>query len=286
MEWSMFPYLKTADQLEHYLAERLSGHRYYYHYAGLGAINGILGGGFCISSVDRFNDHIEKRMFSGREKKYYSPCFSTGEQENLALWYLYSGVGGNGGRLQFTYNSVSKLLQSKFRLVEYDYGTHNVLREVAVLTEESAAFSLEDVLYADKSKKNGNMDIKYNTMTNRGNVSQEEWGKFVDRHKGFQKRQIWYYEKETRLMIELSDALYQALDTSKTYAVILTIPNEVMRYVKVRFAPNIGSLEDPLITQYPKIWALRAASGKLQLSEHAGTVSIDPCRYCTKKQGG
>lgn len=282
ISWPSFPYLKTADQLDAYLAERPKGHKYYYHYTSLGAINGILENGFCISCVDRFNDSVEKSVFSDHAKKYYSLCFSTGEQENLALWYLYSGVGGNGGRMQFTYNSVEKLLKSTCRLVEYNYVKHKTLREIAVLNEDNAILRFEEVVYADRSKKNRGMDLKYNTMTNHGNVSEAEWKTFVSRHRGFQKRQIWYHEKETRLLIELTDDLYSKLDPNKTYAVILEIPPAVMRYVKIRFAPNIPSLDDADITEQPNIAALRSQPNKLQLSEHAGMVEINPCRNCTK----
>ena len=39
----------------------------------------------------------------------YSLCFSTGVNENLALWYLYSGMNGKGGRIRFTSNKVKKV---------------------------------------------------------------------------------------------------------------------------------------------------------------------------------
>ena len=189
--WSSFPYLETAQELEQYLEIRPRGHSGYYHYTSLAAINAILQDGFCISSIDRFNDQTEKDAFTGLEKKYYSLCFSTGVQENLALWYLYSGVSGKGGRLQFTYNSIQKLLQATFKLVEYDYVGYKTVREIATLTEDNAVIKLSDVMYADPSnRKSGFMDMKYNTMTNRETFSVSERGSFKAKHKGFPKSPI------------------------------------------------------------------------------------------------
>lgn len=282
--WSSFPHIETAEELEEYLKIRPRGHSGYYHYTSLAAINGILNDGFCISSVDRFNDVTEKDIFKGKEKKYYSLCFSTGVQENLALWYLYSGPGGKGGRLQFTYNSVQKLLCSTFKLVEYDYDRHTVIQEIATLTEENASVCLGDVMYADPAKRNPKfMNMKYNTMTNRETFSVKQWESFKAKRRGFQKAQIWYYEKETRVLIELSDALYKTLDSTKSYGVILKLPKEVLRYVKVRFAPNIHSLDAKEIDDYPHIKELRKYKSRLQLSDHQGRVEIDLCKNCRGK---
>ena len=282
-EWSSFPYLETANELCDYLQGRPRGHDGYYHYTSLDAINGILENGFCISSVDRFNDHAEKEAFEGCEKRYYCLCFSTGVEENLALWYLYAGVGGRGGRLQFTYKSISKLLRAPFELVEYNYSKHKAVRKIATLTEENASFRLGDVVYADPSKKNREfMAMKYNTMTNRETFPIREWEWFKESNKGFYKSQVWYYEKETRLMIELSSDLYKLIDPNKSYAVILRIPEEVKRYTKVRFAPNIKSLEDEGIQKYSELMKLAQRKTALQLSEHKDTVDIDPCRNCKK----
>ena len=281
--WISFPHIETAQELEQYLEERPKGHTRYYHYTSLAAINAILQGEFCISSIDRFNDQTEKAAFEGFEKKYYSLCFSTGVQENLALWYLYSGVDGKGGRLQFTYKSIEKLLQSTFALVEYDYDSHTVIREIATLTDENASRKFGDVMYADASKsKKGFMDMKYNTMTNREIFSVEQWECHRTKHRGFQKSHIWYYEKETRLLIELSDTIYNSLDLTKNYCVILKIPKEVLRYTKVRFAPKIQSLDAEEIEKQPNIEKLKKYKSRLQLSDHKGRVDIDLCKNCRR----
>ena len=281
--WSSFPHLETALELEKYLEVRPRGHSGYYHYTSLDAIESILQNGFCLSSIDRFNDKAERAAFKNVEKKYYSLCFSTGVQENLALWYLYSGVDGKGGRLQFTYNSIQKMLQGSFKLVEYDYDRHVTIREIVTLTEENASFKFGDVIYADPSKrKSGYVDMKYNTMTNRENFSVNQWEIFKAEHRGFQKTQIWYYEKETRLLIELSDTIYESLDLTKSYCVILKLSEEVMRYTKVRFAPNIESLKAQEIDQYPNIVKLKKYRYSLQLSDHKGQVNINLCRNCRR----
>ena len=94
-EWKCFPYLKNANELEEYFNARISGHKEFFHYTTLKAINSILQNKyFCISSVDRFNDKKDREQFgdSDEQKKYYSLCFTSGVNENLSLWYLYSGI--------------------------------------------------------------------------------------------------------------------------------------------------------------------------------------------------
>ena len=139
-------------------------------------------------------------------------------------------------------------------------------------------------MYADPAKRNPKfMNMKYNTMTNRETFSVKQWESFKAKRRGFQKAQIWYYEKETRVLIELSDALYKTLDSTKSYGVILKLPKEVLRYVKVRFAPNIHSLDAKEIDDYPHIKELRKYKSRLQLSDHQGRVEIDLCKNCRGK---
>ena len=281
LAWSSFPYIRSADDLERYLEKRVRGHTNYFHYTTLKAIDGILKNGFCLSSADRLNDAVEKKVFEGKGLKYYALCFSTGVQENLSLWYLYSGVAGMGGRLRFSYRAVSGLISNPVCfLYEYDYEAHQQGKQIAVLTEENAKFRLEDVLYEDCGA-NG-VELKYNTMTNRGKINEREWEVFTLRHKGFQKKQIWYYEKETRLLVELSDELFARLDQSKTYAVILSIPQDIEDEMEIRFAPNIKSFEDESVGKYEKILKLKGTS-RLQLSDHSGEVEIDLCKKCKYK---
>lgn len=119
-EWHDFDNLETADQLTDYLDGREFTHGSYCHYTRLGIIDSILSNNtFQMSCVAGFNDKIDAEQFKD-PRRFYSLCFSTGVNENLSLWYLYSGMQGHGGRIRFTANSVKKLIQSStYELWEY-----------------------------------------------------------------------------------------------------------------------------------------------------------------------
>lgn len=64
-----------------------------------------------ISCVAGFNDTCDSEQFGEAQKYYYSLCFSTGIHENLALWYLYAGIGGQGVRISLTKTQIKKLIE-------------------------------------------------------------------------------------------------------------------------------------------------------------------------------
>ena len=61
--------------------------------------------------------------------------------------------------------------------------------------------AFQNVMYYGENQHNG-IDLKYNTMTNHA-IPKAEWEQYKEKHIGFCKDLIWYYEKETRLVVEL-----------------------------------------------------------------------------------
>ena len=123
-EWTNFPRLQTADELNEYFDIRTRGHKEFFHYTSLKAINAILGGKTIRISSDRLNDKKDREQFGTllEQKRHYSLCFSTGSNENLSLWYLYSGVNGKSGRISLTYKKLMQFIsEGEFYLTEYDY---------------------------------------------------------------------------------------------------------------------------------------------------------------------
>ena len=124
-KWSYFPKLQTANEIKLYFDVRTQGHKEFFHYTSLKAINAILSSKTIrISSTNRFNDEKDRNQFGniGEQKKYFSLCFTSGSNENLSLWYLYSGVDGKGGRIGLTYDKLVKLIEGGcFYLTEYEH---------------------------------------------------------------------------------------------------------------------------------------------------------------------
>ena len=278
-EWHDFDNLETADQLTDYLDGREFTHGSYCHYTRLGIIDSILSNNtFQMSCVAGFNDKIDAEQFKD-PRRFYSLCFSTGVNENLSLWYLYSGMQGHGGRIRFTANSVKKLIQSStYELWEYPPNDRANAKLFCDLHSSDYHAIFRDILYTqDKPPK---VSLKYNTMTNYV-VSSDELMKYKANSNGFTKSIVWYYEKETRYLIELQDHIMKLMNPGMQYYVAMRFSDAVKAMLFVGFAPEITSVKDETV-DYPHISQL--SPRKLELSEYNGTVEMRLCDRCTHYQ--
>ena len=282
-KWKAFPQLNNANELSKYLNSRITKSRTYYHYTSAVAVNNILGQKtFCVSSVKRFNDDVDKMQFTNHLNEYFSLCFSTGVNENLSLWYMYSGMDGKGCRLRFTYHNLMKLIyESKMYFCEYDYDNHKPIGIKVELNSNNSEKCLMDVLYYRDSAASPFVDLKYSTMTNYGNVSKEELSVFKTTYVGFAKKIIWSYEKECRFLIKIKGSLLDSINEDKSYAVLLEIPNEALKRMTIQFAPEIDSLD--YADEFVNIKQFMMSSSNLRLSEHHGEIHMNLCSKCNKK---
>jgi len=285
-QWNYFPHLQTAEEINNYFDVRLKGHTEFFHYTSLNAIDKILEGKLLrISCVERFNDKKDKEQFGtvAEQKKHFSICFSTGSNENLSLWYLYSGIDGKGGRIGFTYSQLSKLIDTgEFYLTEYDYESNRCIGlEIPLIKGENAEFIFRDVLYERCPENSRFADLKYNTMTNHGNVSVEECEKYKKEHVGFSKKLIWYYEKESRLLINLKGAAADLIKTDKDYTVMWDIGSQINN-MKIKCAPEIENFSEA--ESKPHIKAFIFKTSRVDLSENKGDIEMKLCSKCDYKK--
>ena len=283
MEWNDFSGLKDNNALEQYFGkDRSFTHGKYCHYTSLVAINGILGGKIWVSCVSRFNDECDKEQFgdSNEQKRYYAFCLSAGETENLPLWYLYSGVDGKGGRIRLTANKLKKIIDSATFTLHESTEDNKPQDDIVFSLDKNKDITIEvrDVLYQDiQTKVPTKSRIKYNTMVNY-NLTNKEYEIFKNNHKGFHKDTIWFYEKETRILITLSQEIYDKLDSSKNYMVIMSfkIPNIGLH---IDFAPAITGKN---ITEVRSNFLNIEAFKNTNFSKHAGKVEFNLCKKCKK----
>lgn len=278
--------MEQADELNEYFKERIKGHKYAFHYTSLKVIDIILESKtFRISSVNRFNDTIDKNQFGEEidQKKHFSLCFSTGKNENLSLWYLYSGIDGKGGRIGFTYKRLKKMIDaSNFYLTEYDYDKNKSLGiQIPLKFGENATIKFQDVLYSRKTKGSKNVDLKYNTMTNYGKVSIEEFEKYKKINVGFDKGIVWYYEKESRLLIKLIGDAEKMIDQNKEYAILWKLTDEQIKNMAIMFAPEISDKSE--LKNYKNINDFIFTSSRTSLSDNAGNIKMNLCSRCDYK---
>lgn len=285
-EWKYFPYLKNANELEEYFNARISGHKEFFHYTTLKAINSILQNKyFCVSSVDRFNDKKDREQFgdSDEQKKYYSLCFTSGVNENLSLWYLYSGINGKGGRIGFTYNKLIKMIKEcRFYLTEYDYFNHIPCGNKRLLKREDMQIDFRDVLYSRNDANREYASLKYNTMTNYGNMPVTELNSYKTKHIGFNKPVIWYYEKESRLLIKLIGEAEKRIKPKKSYAVLWELSDMYLKCMKIMCAPELT--EESELKGYEAIEKFKMNTSRIEFSKNAGDVEMNICTRCMDKE--
>lgn len=290
IDWREFKDIKTADRLDEYFLGREYTHAGFFHYTSIGAVESILSShSFWIGCVADCNDDLDKAQFDS-QKEFYSLCFSTGINENLPLWYLYSGIDGMGARIRLTQSTVKKIIDNgKYVLYECDNETKQPVTALMALENGiTMNCTFRDVIYRKDNPDKDTIDLKYNTMTNY-EVPKAEMEEYARRHPGFQKGIIWYYEKETRLIVQLIGEAKKVIQQGKYYKIILTFDENLIKNFNITFAPNIRTEEkEAQIKNNPAIRALRDSSSHVSLSEYAGTVHFrlcDRCKYMKQKKG-
>ena len=156
-----------------------------------------------------------------------------------------------------------------------------------------------DVVYAKEQEQK--WSLKYNTMTNY-EVSKSEFEAYDREYPGFRKGLIWYYEKETRLLVRLTGEMEELLNSWKAsgseeekkevpYRVELTFPEKLMKKMEVQLAPNVSKERSEIrkiLKDCRGIGRLEELRSPVQPSEYAGTVLFrfknSWCRNCEKRK--
>lgn len=300
-KWSDFPTLNNSTDLMNYLNKRWRTHTQYCHYTSIEAVNSILGGqSFLLGCVDRFNDKEDRKQFGDvrNQRHNYALCFSTGVNENLSLWYLYSGVEGKGARIRWGKNTFNKWIENAKYTLETMDGAGKIYDTLPLLEGKTMKRQVQDVLYSrvkpSQSGQELSVDLKYNTMTNH-NFPGVELDAYKMKNNGFNKSLVWYYEKETRILVTLQGKALQYVDELHDHpekqlrcVVKMDIDDNTYKNMNIDFAPEICSLDEVFHLESDKKWlGLRKFlyhSSHLNLSEYAGTVTMSLCSKCQYKK--
>lgn len=152
-----------------------------------------------------------------------------------------------------------------------------------------------------KKREEDKMALKYNTMTNY-NISKKEFSKFKEKNTGNIKGLIWYYEKETRLIVKLSDSeLKNMVDNSnknyydnsckgkvnkkENYRVILDFNHISAKEFEIILAP--GNADYAEIERCEYIKRYRDETSGISLSLYNGDVDFNlidkMCETCERR---
>lgn len=264
-----FKDIRSASDMESFLRFRADCHGHYYHYSSINCLDGILSGSeFWLSPLCDTNDTLENFP------DIYQLSFSTGESENLPLWYLYSGIGGRGGRLGLSKSGLKKLMEkAEYSLCEFIGG--KPAKPVCVLDKSSV--KLHDILYI--STKDGDYRLKYNNkqLFMRDFDDEADFVRLVDEYKDrckpFCKNLIWFYEKETRWLVDLPPDVIAKKEEGHVYRVVAKFPPELYEYFTLTLAPEYDKGTDIYAFLDQREGILKLLKYKV-LSEHAGEIKM------------
>lgn len=199
---------------------------------------------------------------------------------------MYSGMHGQGGRLGIKKSAIKNFIgingNVKYTLWEAEtdeMGRPKKLKpNTDILLNKDVDFSLRfrDVLYCRDNEEKGTVDVKYNNMTNY-NISKIDFEEYKKENIGFFKSLVWYYEKETRLLIELTGYARKHIKSKKTYVITLDIDDMFLNQISVMFAPgitaeNLDNAEKELRKHCSKL--------DIKRSNYHGTVTMNFCSKC------
>ena len=277
-----FGYLRSAKELRSFLKGREFRHTGYYHYTDMNAARSILSTGiFWISPMVRSNDWSDRTCFGADTYRMFQLCFTTGTTENLPLWFLYSGENGHGARVSLSKQPVQQLFQQGFELTLVRDSGHD---RHTLHPGRDCRVEFRDVLYLQREDKK--YRLKYNTRTNT-DFPKGEMEQFQRDYRGFCKDLVWFYEKETRLLVEVDEGLLDrrlydpAAPGRYSCRVELQLPEDIHRQIKATLSPKYmkGSKE---LEEALKADEFRRFHSDELLSKYQSKVYIDMCAKCSK----
>ena len=268
-----FPSLEVYSGIADYLKQQSysEGRKYYCHYTTLKNAESILKNNeIWLSSVKKFNDREDAKQFDVN-KHYFAFCLCSQKLENIPMWYLYSGMNGKGARLRFTINKIKKLIEEgTYEL--YDKNDDTVLTSIPI---DAMKITFQDVIYV-LEKTSGAITLKCNGINNR-NFDNTILTKLKNKNIGFIKDYLWNYEKEIRLVVQITDDdIISYFKTQKEYVIKLK-PKTGIIATGLDFAPEIEEQSQEIKGVLKTLETKKMSSN---YSKYQGIVKMNLCRDC------
>ena len=178
---------------------------------------------FRVSNLNGMNDLDEARQHDTERNNIFSLCFCNSDTEKIPMWYLYSGLAGDGAALGFT----------PARMLSWLHSIKTVRATCAGQEKDKG-----DLLTVGKDIELLFGWVYYQTTTERSRIMYRNKWYNVDDISAFQKDNYfiksypWEYEKEFRIVfINHTRRAYEYL--------FVDIPAEIQAGIKVRLAPEL-----------------------------------------------
>lgn len=209
---------KSSDALHDGLQSNAARHLFFNLYTSMErAMSLLLTGEIYITNGSRWNDVPDRELM----KQYgtYGMCLSCSTMENIAMWMLYSGNRGKNGAMVSIPRAVMEDIQKipKLEVVEKS-DKDGKFHPFAELKENGDfEISLMDMIYTE-NLPNGKVRL---TWWNQYETVDDELLKNAE---VFYKNYAWQYERECRLVVNLSQKWERFMQEHKNALLRITIP--------------------------------------------------------------
>ena len=172
---------------------------FYYHTRLETAIK-ILSGNeivFFISPISKMNDENEIILHEKEQNSTYILCFSHIQTESIPMWYLYSGITGEGSRIGFTPARMRDILGSTIEV----YPVYQKQMDTSKSLHIDDDYSIEYGWVFYRNKENNSIKYREYKYILHDSLHLFEKGNFLV------KDSEWSYEKEFRIVFKLNGVL-------------------------------------------------------------------------------
>ena len=152
---------------------------------------------FFISPISNMNDENEIILHEREQNCTYILCFSHIQTESIPMWYLYSGITGEGSRIGFTPARMRDILESAIEV--YPVYRRQIDTSKSLHIDDDYAVEYGWVFY--RNKEDNSIKYKGDKCIIRDSMHSFEKGNF------FVKDSEWSYEKEFRIVFKLNRTL-------------------------------------------------------------------------------
>lgn len=215
--------MKTSSKaLREGLRENALRHRNYNMYTSMDrAMCLLLTGNLYISNGQNWNDVQDREIM--KKHPAFGICMSCSTIESMAMWMLYSGdKGKNGALVRFRPSIIKEIVEVEtIELGKFD-NRGKFIKYPIILDRKNRDFDIymTDVIYTDIQKEDPTMVI-----ASLGEDHEYMKCSFVESAGVFYKHYAWSYEKECRLIVELSPEMQERAEDAKYDVIRIHLSN-------------------------------------------------------------
>ena len=223
--------LNQTDQIMKSKAKEIG--KNFYHYTTVNSVDGILAGDgygnhfIFVRNITKMNDLNEAEWHKDDGDRIHSFCTCCTRHEKIPLWYLYSGIRGNGARLGFTPGKMIEFLNS----IKVAYPVEKGKVDYSKMLKINEDFELLCgwVYYL--------MDGNNRIMHKNTFYAVEKMDEETIKRSFFIKNYPWEYEREFRIIIiNKTDTVFERI--------ALELPSELIPSLEIMSAPEYTFTEE------------------------------------------